>query len=130
MSVYSSKSIRWTNGEDATSEVLEKKKSILIQISEWWKKQNNQIFSIYHVKEYKLVLKEDIFQIAWEPLEYKHLGEITISNPNIELNNDLASLHYNEQEPIKTYAIDLDIERSNLFVWFGNPQEVIIFKRL
>ncbi|MDP5016851.1 MAG: hypothetical protein NWQ43_06035 [Dolichospermum sp.] len=119
MSIYSPKAIRWNIG---TSEYID-------NIAKWWRNQNNQKFNVYHVVEYKSIFDEKNAQFVWEPVKTDNIGEEIIVNPNLELNNGWAFLSYNREKVIEAYAIDLDIERDNLFVWFGHPQQVIIFHK-
>ncbi|MBD2500994.1 hypothetical protein [Anabaena azotica] len=117
MSIYSNQAIRWDIG------TFKNFNSIVT----WWKNQNNQKFKIYHVTEYKRVFNENTLQVAWEPVKYNEKENKIVINPNLELNNGWASLTYNGEESINAHSIDLDMERDNLFVWFGEPQQVIIF---
>jgi len=133
MSIYSSNTIRWTNGPYANKEQAEKSISNLNDISVWWKNQENQKFNLYHILEYEPVFNRDTLQVIWQPVKHEKLGETIISTPNLETKDNLILLSYSNQhnntKSIETYSIDLDIDRNNLFVWFGNPQQVIIFEK-
>ncbi|MDZ7958196.1 MAG: hypothetical protein RMY34_09895 [Aulosira sp. DedQUE10] len=124
--MYSSASIRWVNYPGLSEE----KKLILEKICDWWKNQDNQKFEILHILEY------DGAPLAWKPTKNHPPVQTIILNPNAEYDQtqDLVVFLYsdqnNKQERILTYAIDLDIQRSNLFVWFGDPQQVIKFSKI
>lgn len=117
---YSSNAIRWycDNTEKYQKEAL--------KIIEWWKSLDNKITKIHHITGIKIDMSG-----AWKPVQMNPPIELIIKEPILEIHQFSALLQYkvleNQIYRIEADAIDLDINKQNLFVWPSNSPEVFIF---
>ncbi len=118
---YSSNAIRWYcyNKED---------QSKILEINNWWKGLSGRSVIKNHVTGLEINKESGI----WEPRQIDSPIQIIINNPSIEVGDLTASIHYDDQDGysqrIEIDAVDLDLEKQNLFAWpTAKPAEVIIF---
>ncbi|QLE57995.1 hypothetical protein [Nostoc sp. TCL26-01] len=117
---YSNNSIRWY------CDNTEKYKRQSQIITAWWNDIDNKFVTKYHTESIKHT------GIArWKPDKLNRPVKFIISEPSLEVGQFTTLIKYRDENKtlnqIEAVAIDLDIEKQNLFVWTKTSTEVIIF---
>lgn len=117
---YSQNSIRWyCNSTDK----YQKQAQI---ITEWWKNLDSKKVTKYYTDNIKIT------GIAgWKPDKLSQPVELIINEPDLDIRQFTTLLQYREQDntiqQIEAVAIDLDIDKQNLFAWPNKSAGVVIF---
>ncbi len=117
---YSTNSIRWYCD---TTEKYQQQAQI---ITEWWRNLDHKTVIRYHTERIKLTGIS-----GWKPDKLDQPVKLRISEPSIEETGEIAFVKYKNEDNtinrIETIAIDLDIDKQNLFVWPSYSSGVFIF---
>lgn len=117
---YSTNSIRWycNNTENYQNQAQ--------IISEWWCNLDNKIVTQYHSESIK-----HTGIAGWKPDKLNQPVKFRISEPSLEIRQFTALVKYRDEDnainEIEAVAIDLDIDKQNLFVWPNESAAVSIF---
>jgi hypothetical protein len=116
---YSENSIRWYCDDTKNRQNQSQK------ISEWWKNLDNKIVIKYHTESIK-----HTGIAGWKPDQLDQPVRFKIGEPTLEIGEFTTLVKYKDQDnsinQIEAVAIDLDIDKQNLFVW-PNTSGVFIF---
>jgi hypothetical protein len=117
----SSTAIRWYCDKTVENSVEVKK------ISQWWSQLNNKGVTIYHITGMEIDKETGI----WEAIQLTPPVQLKIVEPRLEIGQFTTLVQYKDQDgfpnQIEAVAIDLDIEKQNLFIWPNTSAEVFIF---
>ncbi|WP_235526516.1 DUF6887 family protein [Nostoc piscinale] len=117
---YSNNSIRWYCDN---TEKYKKQSQI---ITEWWHNLDNKLVTKYHTESIK-----NTGIAGWKPDKLNRPVKFTITEPSLEIGQFTTLVKYRDEDntihQLEAVAIELDIDKQNLFVWTTTSEEVFIF---
>ncbi|MBD2498470.1 DUF6887 family protein [Nostoc sp. FACHB-280] len=117
---YSNNSIRWYCNN---TEKYQKQSQI---ITEWWSNLDNKLMKLYQTDSIK-----NTGIAGWKPENSSQSVKFRITEPSLEIGQFTTLVKYRDEDSniyqIEAVAIDLDMDKQNLFVWTTTSVEVFIF---
>lgn len=117
---YSDNSIRWYCDN---TEKYKKQSQI---ITEWWSNLDNKLVTLYQTDSIK-----NTGIAGWKPENISQSVKLKISEPSLEIGQFTTLVKYRDEDntihQLEAVAIDLDMDKQNLFVWTTTSAEVFIF---